>query len=58
MVANMTNEKERLHHSHFPDLGGPPDFVLLGNIESALLSIIVYRESFSEFKRKSQEFKN
>ena len=54
MVANMANEKARLHHSHCPDSGGPPDFVLPGNVESALLSEIVYRESFPEFKRKSQ----
>ena len=57
MVANMTNEKERLHHSRFPDSGGPPDFGLPSNVESALLSNIVYGESFSEFKRKSQAFK-
>ena len=57
MVANMANEKGRLHHSHFPDLGDPPDFVLPGNAESALLSKIVYRESFPEFKWKSQAFK-
>ena len=57
MVANMTNEKERLHHSRFPDSGGPPDFLVPGNVESALLDNIVYRESFSEFKRKSQAFK-
>ena len=53
----IANEKERLHHSHFPDSGGPPDFVLPGNAESALLSKIVYRESFPEFKRKYQAFK-
>ena len=52
----MTNEKERLHHSCFPDSGGPPDFVL-HNVESALLGNIVYRGSFFEFKRKSQAFK-
>ena len=57
MVANIANEKERLHHSHFPDSAGPPDFVLLGNVESALLSNIVYRESSPEFKRQSQAFK-
>ena len=56
MVANMTNEKERLHHSRIPDSGGPPDFVLPDNVESALLSNIVYREGFSEFKQKSQAF--
>ena len=52
----MAKEKERLHHSHFPDSGGPPDFVLPGYVESALLSKIVYRE-FSGFKRKPQVFK-
>ena len=57
MVANMTNEKDRLRSSRFPDSGGPPDFVLPGNIESALLGNIIYRESFSQFKRKSQGFK-
>ena len=57
MVADMTNEKERLHRCRFPDSGGLLDFVLPGNIESALLGNIVYRESFSEFKRKSQAFK-
>ena len=57
MVANIVNEKERLHRSHFPDSGGkmfmwnsehsggPPDFVLPGNVEFALMSKIVYRES-------------
>ena len=44
MVANMTNEKERLHHSRFPDSGGPPDLMLPGNVESGLLSNIAYRE--------------
>ena len=38
MAANMTNEKERLHHSRIPDSGGPPDFLLPGNVDSALLS--------------------
>ena len=57
MVANMNNEKERLHDSRLPDSGGPPDFVLPGDVESALLSNIVYRDGFSEFKRKSQAFK-
>ena len=52
----MTNEKERLHR-RFPDSGGLPDFVLPGNDESALLGSIVYREGFSEFKRKSLAFK-
>ena len=56
MIANMTNEKERLHHSPFP-YSGPSDFVLNGNVESDFLSSIAYRESFSEFKRKSQAFK-
>ena len=50
MVADMTNEKERLHHSRFPYTGGTPDFVLPSNVESALLSNIVYREGFSQFK--------
>ena len=53
MVGNMTNEKERLHHFRFHDSGGPPDFVLPGNVESVLLSNIVYRESFSELTLKS-----
>ena len=44
MVENMTNEKERLHRSRFPDSGGPTDFGLPGNVESALLDNIVYRE--------------
>ena len=52
MTANMTSEKEHLHDYRFPDSGGPLYFVLLGNIESALLSDIVYREGFSEFKGK------
>ena len=52
MVANMTNEKQRLHHSRFPDSAGPLDFVLPGNGNSALLRNIIYRECFSEFKRK------
>ena len=56
MVANMTNEKEGLHHSRIPNSGGPPYFVLLDNVESALLSNIVYREGFYEFKQKSQAF--
>ena len=56
MVTNITNEKERLHHSRFSDSGGPPDFVLPDNVESALLNNIVYREGFSEFERKSQAF--
>ena len=51
-VYIMTNEKERLHHSRFTDSAGPSDFVLPGNVESVLLNNIVYRESFSEFKRK------
>ena len=51
MIANMTNEKERLHRSRFRESGGPPDFVLPGNVESASLDNIVYRESFYEFKR-------
>ena len=42
MVANVTNEKQRLHHSRFPDSGGPLDFVLPGNVDPALLSNIVY----------------
>ena len=50
MVANMTNEKERYHHSRFPDSAGPPDFVLPGNVESALLNNIVNREGFNEFR--------
>ena len=49
MVANMINEKERLHHSRIPDSRGPPDFVLPDNVESALLSKTAYREGFSEF---------
>ena len=57
VVANMANEEESLRYSHFPDSGGPPDFVLPGNVESTLLSKIVYRGSFPEFKRKSQAFK-
>ena len=57
MILNMTNEKQLLHHSRFPDSGGPLDFVLPGNVEFALLSNIVYRECVSEFKRKSQAFK-
>ena len=36
---------------------GPPDFVLSGKAESALLSNIVYREGFSEFKRKFKQFR-
>ena len=51
MVTNMTNEKERLRRSRFPDSGGPPDFVLPGNVESALLSNMVYRE-FRRVKAK------
>ena len=51
MFANMTNEKERLHRFRFPDSVGPLDFVSPGNIKSALLSNIVYREGFSEFKQ-------
>ena len=47
MVANMANEKERLHHSRIPDSEAPPDFVLPDNVDSALLSNIVYREGFS-----------
>ena len=31
--------------------------MLYGNVESALLSNVAYRESFSAFKRKSQAFK-
>ena len=57
MVANMTNEKQCLHHFRFPDSGGSPDFVLPGNVESASVGNIAYRESFSESKRKSQAFK-
>ena len=57
MVANIANEKERLHHSHFPYSGGPPGFMLLGNVESASLVKIVYRDSVPELKRKSQAFK-
>ena len=57
MVANITNENERLHHFRFPDSGGPPDFVLPGNVESASVSNVAYRESFSESKRKSRAFK-
>ena len=53
MVASMINEKERLHHFRFPDSGGPPDFLLPGNVESVLLSNIVYQESFSELALKS-----
>ena len=53
MVANMTNVKGRLHHFRFHDLGGPPDFVLPGNVESFLLSNIAYRESFSKLTLKS-----
>ena len=53
----MTNEKERLHHSRFPDSGGQPGIMLPDNAESALLNYIVYRDSSSEFKRKSQAFK-
>ena len=52
MVTNMTNEKPRLHHSRIPDSGGPLDFVLPGNVNSALLSNIVYRKCLSEFKQK------
>ena len=53
----MTNEGERLHHHRFPDSGGPPNFVSSGNVESALLNNIVYREGFSKFKQKSQTLK-
>ena len=35
MVGKITNEKERLHHSRFPDSGDPPDFALPGNVEFA-----------------------
>ena len=58
MFANMTNEKERLHHSRFPDSGGSSDFVVPGNVESTLLSYTVYRDGFYEFKRKPQAFKS
>ena len=53
----MTNEKEQLHYSCFPDSGGPPDFVLPDDVESALPGNIVNREGFSELKRKSLAFK-
>ena len=52
----MSNEIEHLYHSHLPDSGGLPDFVLPGNVEFALLHNIVNRECFSEFKQKSQKF--
>ena len=50
MVGNMTNEKERLRRSRYPDSGGPPDVVLTGKVEFALLGNFDYRESFSEFR--------
>ena len=53
----MANEKERLHHSRFPDSGVTPDFELPDNAESALLRNIVNREVCSKLKRKSQAFK-
>ena len=53
----MINKKERLHRSRFHDSEGPPDLVLPGDVESALLSNIVYRESFSEIRLKSQAIK-
>ena len=48
--------KKSVYITHFPDSGGSPDFVLHGNVQYALLSNIVYRKSFSGFKRKSQAF--
>ena len=56
MVASMTNEKERLLRSRFPDSRGPSDFVLPANVESALLSNIAHRESFSSLKEFKLQF--
>ena len=50
----MTNDKGHLNHSRLPGSEGPPDFVLPGNVESALLSNIVYR-GFSSFKRTFED---
>ena len=54
MVANMTNEKQRLHHSRFPDSAGPLDFVLPGNVNSSLLRNIIYRYRASEITARAR----
>ena len=54
----MTTVKKKTFTSlPFSRFRGSPDFVLPGNFESALLSNIVYRESFSELKLNSHVIK-
>ena len=56
MVTNVTNEKERLHHSRFPDSGGSLEFVLPGKAESALLRNIACRRVSQSSSENLQRF--